>query len=418
MKNVIGVILGGGRGTRLFPLTAVRSKPAVPFGGKYRLIDIPISNCLNSEITKIFVLTQYNSESLNRHVTQTYRFGLFAQSFVNILAAEQTPENSHWFQGTADAVRRSLQHILTYQANDVLILSGDHLYRMDYRQVWEYHHRQKADVTVCVIPVEERKASSYGILKLENDGRISAFYEKPKDLEIIEGLKTDRGVRKQSGSSPKRPLMASMGIYLFDPQVLVNVLKDKSKIDFGRDIIPSTLSEYSVHGYVFDGYWEDIGTIEVFYKANLDLVSESPKFDLLDPGLLMYTHPRFLSPSRVCNSLIQECMISEGCLILDSKISHSIIGVRSVIREGTEIVNTLMMGTGSYDTDLDQRIPYGVGRKSFIKNAIIDKNVRIGESVRICNPGRLKDFDGDNYYIRDGIVIIPKNAVLEDGTRI
>jgi glucose-1-phosphate adenylyltransferase len=390
----------------------------VPFGGKYRLIDIPISNCINSEITKIFVLTQYNSESLNRHVTQTYRFGLFSQGFVNILAAEQTPENSHWFQGTADAVRRSLKHILTYEANDVLILSGDHLYRMDYREVREYHQRQKADVTVCVIPVEEQKASDYGILKLEKDGRISAFYEKPKDLEIIEGLKTGPEIRRQLGSSSKRPLMASMGIYVFDPRILVNVLKDKSKIDFGRDIIPSTLSEYSVYGYIFDGYWEDIGTMEAFYKANLDLVSESAKFDLLDPELLMYTHPRFLSPSRVCNSLIQECLIAEGCLILDSKISHSIIGVRSVIREGTEIVNTLMMGTDSYDTDLDQRIPYGVGRESFIKNAIIDKNARIGESVRICNLGGLKDFDGDNYYIRDGIVMIPKNAVIEDGTRI
>ena len=244
---------------------------------------------------------------------------------------------------------------------------------MDYREVWEYHQRQKADVTVCVIPVEEQKAPGYGILKLEKDGRISAFYEKPKDLEIIEGLKTDPRVRRQFGTSSKRPLMASMGIYLFDTRILVNVLKDKSKIDFGRDIIPSTLSEYSVYGYVFDGYWEDIGTIEAFYKANLDLVSESPKFDLLDPELLMYTHPRFLSPSRVCNSLIRESMIAEGCLILDSKISHSIIGVRSVIREGTEIVNTLMMGTDSYDTDLDQRIPYGVGRESFIKNAIIDK---------------------------------------------
>jgi len=418
VKDVIGVILGGGRGTRLFPLTLIRSKPAVPFGGKYRLIDIPISNCINSEITKIFVLTQYNSESLNRHVTQTYRFGLFSQGFVNILAAEQTPENSHWFQGTADAVRRSLQHILTYEANNVLILSGDHLYRMDYREVLEYHQRQKADVTVCVIPVEEQKASDYGILKLEKDGRISAFYEKPKDLEIIEGLKTDPRVRRQFGTSSKRPLMASMGIYLFDTRILVNVLKDKSKIDFGRDIIPSTLSEYSVYGYIFDGYWEDIGTIEAFYKANLDLVSESPKFDLLDPELLMYTHPRFLSPSRVCNSLIRESMIAEGCLILDSKISHSIIGVRSVIREGTEIVNTLMMGTDSYDTDLDQRIPYGVGRESFIKNAIIDKNAHIGESVRLCNLGGVKDFEGDNYYIRDGIVIIPKNAVIEDGTRI
>ncbi|MDA2931279.1 glucose-1-phosphate adenylyltransferase [Acidobacteria bacterium AH-259-O06] len=418
MKDVLGIILGGGKGTRLFPLTLVRSKPAVPLAGKYRLIDIPISNCINSDLNKIFVLTQYNSESLNRHVTQTYRFSLFSQGFVDVLAAEQTPESSHWFRGTADAVRRSLRHILPYKVNYVLVLSGDHLYRMDYREVLKYHQEQKAEVTVCGNPVEVEKASSYGILKLEDDGRISAFYEKPKDARTLEGLKISSTVRKKFGASSKRPLMASMGLYLFRTQVLLDVLQDENKIDFGRDIIPAALSDYLVYGYIFSGYWEDIGTVEAFYKANLDLLSENPNFNLLDLEYPLYTHARFLPPSRVCNCRIRKSMISEGCLILDSKISNSIIGIRSVIREKAEIVNTLMMGTDLYDTDSDQPIPLGVGRGSSIKNAIIDKNARIGEGVQICNASGIQELDAENYYIRDGIVIIPKNAVIEDGTVI
>ncbi len=418
MKEILGLILGGGKGTRLFPLTLVRSKPAVPLGGKYRLIDIPISNCINSGINKIFVLTQYNSASLHRHITQTYKFGFFSQGFVDILAAEQTPESIHWFQGTADAVRQTLRHILNYNVKYIAILSGDQLYRMDFRLLLEQHQAKKANITVCVIPVEEEKASGFGVLKLENDGRITDFFEKPKDSAIVERFKVDVESWKKAGVTASRPLMASMGIYLFNTDVLVEVLKDETQLDFGRDIIPAALSKYPVYGSVFNGYWEDIGTIGAFYKANLDMTAPHPSFSFYDADAPIYTHPRFLPGSQVENCHIQQSIISEGCFIRDAKISNSIVGIRSTIHSRSEIVNTLLMGADFYEKDGAHEIPLGVGSSCFITDAIIDKNARIGKNVRIINANRLKDYDGHNYYIRDGLVIVPKNAVIADNTTI
>jgi len=417
VKDILGLILGGGKGTRLFPLTLVRSKPAVPLGGKYRLIDIPISNCINSGINKIFVLTQYNSASLHRHITQTYKFGFFSQGFVDILAAEQTPESIHWFQGTADAVRQTLRHILTYKVKYILILAGDQLYRMDYGKVVEQHLARKADISVCVIPVEESKASAFGMLKMEKNGRMTEFNEKPKDAKSVDRLKVDVKTWKEFGVSNEKPLLASMGIYLFHTDILVEVLKDETKLDFGRDIIPAALANYDVYGYIFNGYWEDIGTISAFYRANLDLTAECPQFNFYDPQAPIYTHPRFLPASRMENCQVETSIISEGCSIRDAKIVNSVIGIRTFVDRQAEICNSLVMGADYYDAN-SLSIPVGVGSNSKIKDAIVDKNARIGRNVRIENTRKLKDFDGGNYYIREGIVIIPKNAVIEDGTVI
>jgi len=417
VKDILGLVLGGGKGTRLFPLTLVRSKPAVPLGGKYRLIDIPISNCINSGINKIFVLTQYNSASLHRHITQTYKFGFFSRGFVDILAAEQTPESVHWFQGTADAVRRTLRHILTYNVKYILILSGDQLYRMDYRKLIEQHLARKADISVCVIPVEEIKASSFGILKMENDGRMTEFNEKPKDPKLIDRLKVDVSTWKEAGVSKEKPLLASMGIYLFNTDVLVEVLKDGTKLDFGRDIIPAALADFDVYGYIFNGYWEDIGTIGAFYRANLDLTTECPHFNFYDPEAPIYTHPRFLPASRLEDCQVESSIISEGCSIRNARIVNSVIGIRTVIDRRAEVHNSLVMGADYYDSN-SLSIPVGIGSNTFIKGAIIDKNARIGRNVRIENTRNLTDFDGGNYYVRDGVVIIPKNAVIEEGTVI
>lgn len=418
MKDVLGIVLGGGKGTRLFPLTLVRSKPAVPLGGKYRIIDIPISNCLNSDVNKIFVLTQYNSASLNRHITQTYKFGIFSGGFVDILAAEQTPESIHWFQGTADAVRQTLRHFLTYNVRYALVLSGDQLYQLDFRKLKDQHVAGRADLTVCAIPVEAQAASRYGILKIDTDSRIVDFYEKPADAGTVRSLKVDPGTRKRLGMTSGRPLLASMGIYLFNIDVLVDSLKDETRVDFGRDIIPATLSKHRVKAFVFDGYWEDIGTIGAFYRANLDLTDPLPKFNLYDADFPIYTHPRFLPASSIQDCHIQRSVISEGCFIHGAQISKAVIGIRSVIREKAHIVNTLMMGADFYESNSDRATPLGVGRHAHIQDAIIDKNARIGNQVRICNRRQLQEFDGENYYIREGIVIIPKNAVIPDGTEI
>lgn len=418
MKDILGVILGGGKGSRLFPLTLIRSKPAVPLGGKYRLVDIPISNCINSDITKIFVLTQYNSESLNRHVTQTYRFGLFSDGFVDILAAEQTPDSVRWYQGTADAVRQSLRHLLNYEAKYILILSGDQLYRMDYRKLKEQHVASGADLTVCVIPVEEDKASGFGILKMDAEGRLTDFYEKPREAEILERFKVDVEAWKHAGVSRERPLLASMGIYLFNTQTLVKVLEDDTKLDFGRDILPSAIREHTVFGYVFNDYWEDIGTIKAFYRANLDLTQDRPKFRFHKVDAPIYTHPRFLPTSRIRSSVIRNTIISEGCEIYESELTDSVIGIRSVIRQKARLVRTLMMGADYYDRDSGVSIPLGVGEGTIIQDAIIDKNARIGAGCRIVNSRQFQEHDGENFYVREGIVVIPKNAVLEDGTEI
>jgi glucose-1-phosphate adenylyltransferase len=418
VKEILGVILGGGKGSRLFPLTLIRSKPAVPLGGKYRLVDIPISNCINSGINRIFVLTQYNSESLNRHITQTYRFGLFSQGFVDILAAEQTPESTLWYQGTADAVRQSMRHILNYNPQAILILSGDHLYRMDYQQVYARHVANNADITLCVIPVSPELASGLGILKMGKGGEITEFCEKPNDPAQIDSLKVDVETWKDSGVSYDRPLMASMGIYLFKTGVLSEVLKSGPKMDFGRDIIPYAIPRYKVHGYIFDGYWEDIGTISAFYRANLDLTAHQPKFNFYDQEAPIYSHPRFLPATRIEHCRMENSIISEGCLISGSNIRQSVVGIRSQICEDTEISQTLILGADYFEDVSSQEIPLGIGRGSRIHRAIIDKNARIGSDVQISNSRNLIDFDGRNYFIRDGIVVIPKNSMIENGTII
>jgi len=418
VKEIVGVVLGGGKGSRLFPLTLVRSKPAVPLGGKYRLVDIPISNCINSGINRIFVLTQYNSESLNRHITQTYRFGLFSQGFVDILAAEQTPESVLWYQGTADAVRQSLRHILTYRPKYILILSGDHLYRMDYRPLMEYHRGRKADVSLCVLPVTPNQASELGILRMSESGRISRFVEKPQQPELIDSLKIDVNAWPDVEVSKDRCLMASMGIYLFNTDVLVSVLEQEPKMDFGRDIIPFSLPKFQVYGFPFDGYWEDIGTIDAFYRANLDLTADTPKFSFYSPDAPIYSHPRFLPASRIRDCHLMRSIISEGCEIQGSTISDSVVGIRSIIREAAVVTRTLMLGADYYEVQTPGSLGLGIGPRSVVSGAIIDKNARIGADVRIENRRKVRNFDGENYYIRDGIVIIPKDAQIQDGTLI
>jgi glucose-1-phosphate adenylyltransferase len=418
MKDIVGVVLGGGKGTRLFPLTLIRSKPAVPLGGKYRLVDVPISNCINSGVNRIFVLTQYNSESLNRHITQTYRFGIFSQGFVDILAAEQTPENVMWYQGTADAVRQSLRHILTYRPKYILILSGDHLYRMDYRRLLERHLAVGAEVSLCVLPVTAEQAPDLGILKMEESGRITRFCEKPQEPDLIRSLESDVEAWRDLGVTKERCLMASMGVYLFDADILVGVLRDEPKMDFGRDIIPYALPRYKVSGYVFNDYWEDIGTIDAFYRANLDLTAEDPNFSFYAPNAPIYSHPRFLPASRIQRCRLFQTIISEGCVVEESEISESVIGIRSVVGKNTKITRTLMLGADYYQDEFSGDPPLGVGSGSVVRKAIIDKNARIGTDVRIINRRRLKNYDGENYYVRDGIVIIPKNARIPDGTVI
>lgn len=418
MKEIVGVVLGGGKGSRLFPLTLIRSKPAVPLGGKYRLVDIPISNCINSGINRIFVLTQYNSESLNRHITQTYRFGMFSQGFVDILAAEQTPESVMWYQGTADAVRQSLRHILTYRPKYILILSGDHLYRMDYRALIEEHLRTGAEISLSVLPVTAQQSSELGILKMESSGKITRFSEKPQAPDLVESLKIDVESWKHRGVTEERSLMASMGIYLFNTDALVRVLEENPKMDFGKDIIPSSLPKYQVFGYVFDGYWEDIGTIDAFYRANLDLTADNPKFSFYSADAPIYSHPRFLPASHVQECLLRRAIISEGCEIFASRITESVIGIRSVIRENAELNRTLMLGADSYERETLGIPSLGIGPGCFVDGAIIDKNARIGANVRIVNKRQLRNYDGENYYVRDGIVIIPKNAVIQQDTVI
>lgn len=395
----------------------VRSKPAVPLGGKYRLVDIPISNCINSDINRIFVLTQYNSESLNRHITQTYRFGIFSQGFVDILAAEQTPESVHWYQGTADAVRQSLRHILTYNPKYILILSGDHLYRMDYSELYKEHVGSGAEVSLCVMPVTANQASGLGILKMEKSGMITRFEEKPQDPAQVDSLKVDVGTWRKAGVSEKKPLLASMGIYLFNTEALVRVLADEPKMDFGRDIIPSALSQYRVNGFVFNEYWEDIGTIRAFYRANLDLTANRPKFSFFDRDMPVYSHPRFLPPSRVQRCEVKTSILTEGCEIWDSKIEQSVIGIRSIIRKNSTISKTLMLGADYFAGTADKG-EVGIGENCVIRGAIIDKNACIGSNVTITDKSGQGDYDGENYFVRDGVVVIPKNAVIPDGTVI
>jgi glucose-1-phosphate adenylyltransferase len=425
-RKLLAVILGGGAGSRLFPLTRDRSKPAVPLGGKYRLVDVPISNCINSDVIRMFVLTQYNSASLNKHIATTYRFSPFADGFVEILAAEQTPESGQWFQGTADAVRQVLPHIRDWRIDTLLILSGDHLYRMDYRKFLKRHDDSNADITIAVIPIPPDSASEFGLLKTDNDGRVIEFREKPEG-EALEAMRVDTTALGLSAEEAQaRPYLASMGIYVFRYDRLEEVLaEDKTRLDFGREVIPGSIHKYNVQAYLFDGYWEDIGTIGAFYKANLDMTTAIPPFNLFDAEAPLLTRSRYLPPSKIDNCEIRHSIISEGCIINGAKINNSLIGLRSRLGDGTQFEASYMMGADYYqtledmETDLAAGRPWiGVGEGSIIRRAIIDKNARIGARVRLLNEAGVEEADGPDgsYYIRDRIIIVPKNGLIPDGT--
>jgi glucose-1-phosphate adenylyltransferase len=417
LDSILAVILGGGRGSRLYPLTKLRSKPAVPMAGKYRLIDIPISNCINSGIYRIAILTQFNSVSLHRHITQTYQFDVFHTGFVNIWAAEQTMEHTDWYQGTADAVRKQLFQLRSSRADNILILAGDHLYRMDYDEMAQFHWENKADITVAVQPVRVGDVGRFGILKRDPDGRIVRFAEKPKDPQILADL--------VSRPDPARPYLGSMGIYLFNTNVLCDLLEDTAFDDFGGQVIPHALSGYDVYGYDFEGYWEDIGTIRSFYETNLALTGTAPSFNLYDPERPIYSHARFLPGSIVDNGVLEHVLLSEGCCLKRCEIRHSVIGLRSQIRTGTVILDSIVMGSDFYekgcgeDCDDEGDVPaMGIGRDCFIQGAIIDKNARIGHNVVIKPFPRGTDIEGEDWAVQDGIVVIPKNVTIPAGTVI
>ena len=427
MGRVIAVILGGGAGQRLYPLTGERAKPAVPLGGKYRLIDIPVSNCINSDVRRIFILTQYNSASLNRHISRTYRFSPFSNGFVEILAAEMTAERPDWFQGTADAVRQIFSHLDNYQSEAVLVLSGDHLYRMDYRKFVDKHEATNADITLGVTAARPEDASGFGLMKIDQAGRVIEFSEKPTG-DALESMRVDTtrlGLSAEEAAA--RPFLASMGIYVFRKEVLRELLFSEmsSAPDFGRDIIPGALSSYDVQAHLFDGYWEDIGTIGAFYRANMEMTLPLPTFNFFDTEAPMYTRPRYLPGSKLLDCHIQSTIITEGCIVNGATITDSIVGIRSRIEHDTRLEGVLMMGADYYQTldemqaDIRRGYPrIGVGPNCFIRRAIIDKNARIGSGVRITNEGGHTELNGAGYYIRDGIVIVPKNGVIADGTVI
>ncbi|OHB41850.1 MAG: glucose-1-phosphate adenylyltransferase [Planctomycetes bacterium GWC2_39_26] len=420
MDNVISVILGGGRGTRLYPLTKERSKPAVPLAGKYRIIDIPISNCLNSNLNKIYVLTQFNSTSLHRHITRAYKFDNFSRGFIELLAANQTIESMDWYQGTADAVRQNLRFFNQPNIDYALILSGDQLYRMNYPQAIKEHIRTGAEITIATIPVERKCAQSFGILKVDEQGRIVDFFEKPKDDKTIDSLSLDASFFDRHGVRAKgRTLLASMGIYIFNLEVLNDVLKETNKSDFGKDIIPEVIKKRRVFAYFFDGYWEDIGTIKSFYEANLKLASLSPSFNLYDEKAPIYTNPLFLPGSIINACKITQSIISDGCVINNAEIHNSVIGSRSIIGENAIIKDSIIMGADYYESESNirtnrfKKIPdIGIGNNSRIVGAIIDKNVHIGANVSIENTKKIERLDEKNYMIRDYIVIIPKGSVI------
>ena len=411
MNDILALILAGGRGSRLYPLNKLRSKPAVPIAGKYRLIDIPISNCINSGIYRIDVLTQYNSHSLHRHISQTYNFDTFHTGFVEILAAEQTPKSTDWYQGNADAVRKQLFQLRSSSAKYVLILAGDHLYRMDYSKLAEFHWEHNADITVAVQPVRRADASSLGILKRGQDCRITDFVEKPKEPEVLSKF--------ISRTDEQRPFICSMGIYLFKTEILIDLLTNNPGFDdFGGDVIPHSIQDHAVYGYDFDGYWRDIGTIRSFYETNLDLATATPAFNLYDTENPIYTHPRMLPGSKVENSRMKDVLIAEGCRIQKATITHSVIGVRSIISSGTVIKDSIIMGADYYSSEKPSQPPIGIGPNCHIEGAIIDKNARIGADVVIRPFPRGKEINTPAWSVQDGIVVVPKDAVIPPGTRI
>ncbi|MCK4851941.1 MAG: glucose-1-phosphate adenylyltransferase [Candidatus Omnitrophica bacterium] len=417
MKEVLCVILGGGRGSRLYPLTKERCKPAIPLFGKHRLIDIPISNCLNSGLRKIYILTQFNSESLNKHISRTYKMEPFSKGFVEIMAAEQSMEDADWFQGTADAVRRCLKHFNDPVIKYVLILSGDQLYKLNLRRIIRYHESKKAEVTVACNYVKPEEAPDFGIMAVDGNARIKRFVEKPQGQSEI----TEMAVKHGGGTS----CLGSMGIYMFDKRVLVELLTKERKVDFGHEIIPDAIQTRSTYAFMFDGYWRDIGTIKTFYEENLMLTDTFPPLDMFDETWQIFTRPRYLPPAKFENSTVKKSIIAEGAIILSSEIVHSIIGLRFRVGSGSVVKDTITMGCDYYETEgkmrknLARGIPsLGVGNGCYIERAILDKDVRIGDNVRITNSKNVDNYDGQDYFIRDGIVILNKNAVIPSGTVI
>jgi glucose-1-phosphate adenylyltransferase len=419
-KEILSVILGGGAGSRLYPLTASRSKPAVPIAGKYRLVDIPISNCMNSGINRMFVLTQFNSASLNRHIKNTYHFSAFSSAFVDILAAEQTPDNPTWYQGTADAVRQSLRHIAPFESEYVLILSGDQLYQMDFQEMLDNHKKTGADISIATIPVGDREAPEFGILKKDDSGFITSFIEKPKK-EILSEWTSDTGEAMQKAG---RKYLASMGIYIFNRQLMFDYLQNNylEAADFGKEIIPHSIDKCKVASFQYDGYWTDIGNIYSFFEANLGLTDDLPDFNLFDNNRAIYTRARMLPPAKVSGTTLEKTVIAEGSIINASRVDKCVIGIRSRIGHGSTVINTYIMGSDYYETltdiakDKAQGIPLlGIGNRCYINNAILDKNCRIGDDVRINGGTHLENTDQPLYTIKDGIVVVKKGAIIPNG---
>jgi glucose-1-phosphate adenylyltransferase len=419
MRDTLALILGGGQGSRLFPLTRHRSKPAVPIGGKYRLIDVPISNCLHADVRRIFVLTQFNSASLNRHVAGAYRMDTFSNGFVEILAAEQTPESTAWFQGTADAVRKAARHFAQYEADHYLILAGDHLYRMDYARMLDAHVDRRADVTVAALPVDAAGAAGMGILRFDGRGAIQHFEEKPTPEQLAAIGRSAPAGSTFMPADEQRPFVASMGIYVFTRDVLFDLLERETGMDFGRELIPAALDRYRVVAHMHDSYWADVGTVESFYDANIMLTQPGAPFSFYDPKRPVYTHARFLSPCRVDDSRLTRALVAEGCDIAQADIEDSVVGIRTSIGPGARVRRSVLLGADFYDAAPGGRgrdVPLGIGPGVELDRVIVDKNARIGAGARLVNTQGLRHADAPNYYIREGIVIVPKGAVIAPGT--
>jgi len=418
MQRTLAIIMGGGAGTRLFPLTKDRAKPAVPLGGKYRIVDIPISNCLNSGLRSIYVLTQFNSMSLHRHIQASYKFDNFSRSFVDILAAQQTPAGSQWYQGTADAVRQNMRYFLERPYDFYLILSGDQLYRMDFRELLHQHIRSGADITLATKPVHRDEVSEFGVMQSGVDRRITRFVEKPADEMVLGEMRMSRELLDAIGSIEEGDLyQASMGIYVFNRQVLIECLEN-DLADFGKDVIPNAFKDRHVSAFIYQGYWEDIGTIRAFYKANLDLTDIVPEYSFFEPDAPIYTHPRFLPGSKINGATLRQAIIADGCIISDAHLERCVVGIRSIIQSGATIRDTIVMGADYFQLDSAGEpggLPIGIGRNCVIERTIIDKNAHIGDGVVISPEGKPANMDAEKYFVRDGIVVIPKNAVIPAG---
>ena len=415
MNDVLTIILGGGRGTRLFPLTHARSKPAVPIGGKWRLIDIPISNCLHAGLERIFVLTQFNSASLNRHIAQTYRMDMFSGGFVEVLAAEQTPEGEQWFQGTADAVRQAARHFRELDAEYYLILAGDHIYRMDLAELIDSHIERDADITIAAQPVTPDVATEMGIFSFDTSGQITGFEHRPAAKRLGE-MRSSAPANSPAGLlTADKPFLASMGIYVFSRDVLYDVLERSRAVDFGRELIPSSIGTHRVHAYVYRGYWADVGTVATFYEANMLLTQRVPPFDFFHPRRPIYTRSRFLPAARLHSCQLDEALVAEGAYLDSCTVNNSVVGVRTAIHRGATVTRSVLLGADYYEDQFSD-LPLGVGPGAVLDRVIVDKNARIGEGARLVNENNVQDVDGDGYYIRSGIIVVPKNGIVKPGT--